>query len=269
MARVVYPMALLGLVCAAAAAAAQPAADDRVDTPDAGELARRADAALRGESTTRAVRMTVVASRVGAPKVVAFHSWDDRRHGRAFIRVLSPAKSEGTTYLRLPPNVWSYAPRSARTRLVDPVALLSPWLGSDFTLDDWLHASSVIEDYEQTLLRTEEDADGREGVRAYVVEHRPRTTSAVTWGRIEAWIEVESGLPLRRDYFDREGAHVRTLRFHDFEERDGRRFPQRWVMSSVGAPGRETRVEFESIAFDAEIDEAIFHTRNLKQPAAE
>ena len=73
---------------------------------------------------------------------------------------------------------------------------------------------------------------------------------------------------LRRDYFDRQGAHVRTLRFHDFEERDGRRFPQRWVMSSVGAPGRETRIEFESIAFDAEIDEAIFHTRNLKQPAA-
>ena len=262
-------MALLGLVCAATAAAAQPAADDRVDTPDAGELARRADAALRGESTTRAVRMTVVASRVGAPKVVAFHSWDDRRHGRAFIRVLSPAKSEGTDVPAAAPQRLELRPahRADPARQSGGAALTL--LGSDFTLDDWLHASSVVEDYEQTLLRTEEGADGREGVRAYVVEHRPRTTSAVTWGRIEAWIEVESGLPLRRDYFDREGAHVRTLRFHDFEERDGRRFPQRWVMSSVGAPGRETRVEFESIAFDAEIDEAIFNTRNLKQPAAE
>jgi outer membrane lipoprotein-sorting protein len=262
-------MVLLGLFGAATAAAAPPAPDDRMDTPDAGELARRADAALRGETTTRAVRMTVVASRVGAPRVVAFHSWEDRRHGRAFIRVLSPAKSEGTTYLRLPPNVWSYAPRTERTRLVAPEALLSPWLGSDFTLDDWLAASSDVEDYEQTLLRTEEDADGREGVRAYVLEHRPRTDAAVTWGRIEAWIEVESGLPLRRDYFDREGSRVRTLRFHDFAEQDGRRFPQRWVMSSAGAPGRETRIEFESIVFDAEIDEAIFNTRNLKPPAAE
>lgn len=262
MARAALPILVLGLACASAIASAQPA-------PDASRLARSADAALRGKTTTRAVRMTVVRSWVGAPRVVAFHSWDDRRHGRGFIRVLSPARNAGTSYLRLPPNVWIHVPRSERTALVAPDALLSPWLDSDFTLDDWLHVSSDVDDYEHALLRTEEDADGRPGVRAYVVEYRPREQAATAWGRIEAWIAAEGGLPLRRDYYDREGVRIRTLRFHDFLEQEGRVFPQRWVMSSAGAPGRETRVEFESIAFDLEIDDAIFTTRNLKEPVAE
>ncbi len=263
MARAALPVLVFCLVCATSAAAAQPESDSQRGA-DAAAILRRADAALHGDTTARAVRMTVVGGRFSASRVVAFHAWHDRRRQRSFIRILSPAKHSGTGFLRLPPNVWKYVPRIERITRVSPEQMSQPWMDSDFTLDDWLYGSSKLDDYDHFLLRTESDADGREGVTAYVVQSLPRAGEAATWGRIESWIETERDTPLRRDFHDRAGARVRTLRFHDVRELEGRHVPYRWVMTSAGEPSRETRIELESIAFDLEIDDAIFTSRNLK-----
>lgn len=261
----------LGLVFLAATAAAQSAPQatqaPKQHPADAAELVRRAESALRGDTTTLAVRMTIDPSGLSVSRVVAFHVWDDRLRDRAFLRVLSPSKEAGTSFLRLPPNVWSYVPRLETIARVPTARLREPWLRSDFTLDDWLQASGDLEDYDAVWLRTEQDADGREGVTAHVVELRPREGRSVAWGRIESWIEAERALLLRRDYYDREGAAVRTLRFRDFREVEGRPVPWRWVMTPAGDPGRETRVELESIDFDPVLDDSIFATRHLREGA--
>jgi len=254
----------LGLLGVAAAAAAQPSAPDA--PPGATELMRRADSRLRGVSTTGAVRLTVEGATAAGRRVVDFHSWDDRRRDRSFVRVLSPTRDAGSGFLRLPPNVWRYVPRLRRISRVRPDAMLHRWMGSDFTLDDWLHQSNDVDDYEHTLVRTDDDADGREATRAYVVESRRREGAPVAWGAIRSWIDAEVFLPLRREYFDTAGARVRTLRFQDVREVDGRPFPHRWVVTPEAEPGRETRAEFESLRFDVPLDDALFSTRHLKSP---
>jgi hypothetical protein len=119
------------------------------------------------------------------------------------------------------------------------------------------------------LLRDKQDADGRPGVGARVVAYRPRAGAEVAWGRIEAWIAIDGDVPLRKDFYDRNGARVRTLRFHDVRAVGGRSVPHRWVLTLEAEPDRETRIEIESIAFDREIDDAVFSTRNLANPEAE
>jgi len=268
------PLAILALALAlAGAAAAAPAGSPGPDAsgpaaeaaaPPARELVRRAEAQLRGAATVLAARMTVAGAALSAPRVVDFRAWDDRRRDRAFVRVLGPAKDAGTGFLRLPPNVWRYVPRLERTSLVPRKKLLARWLGSDSTLDDWLHASSEEGDYEHRVVGSEDDADGRAGVRAWVVDSRRLAGAAVAWERVRRWIDADAGVPLRREFYTADGRRVRTVRFLDVREVSGRSFPHLWVMTPAGEPGRETRVVFQSVVFPAALDDDLFAARRLK-----
>jgi hypothetical protein len=249
--------------CVGVAAAQEPAAG--LASLDARALAQRAEAALRGDRTRLDARMTVHPGGLSRRRVLVFRSWDDRAQDRAFLVILSPARHAGSGFLRLPPNLWTYAPREERTSRIPLSMLHEPWMESDFTYDDLVHESSDVEDYTHRVLRIEEDADGRPGVRAHVLEYVPREEALVVWGRILGWIEVEHGSPLRRDFYDAEGRHVRTLRFEDFRQVGERRVPHRWIATPVGKRGRETRIEIDEIVFDSEFEPEIFTTGHLKK----
>jgi hypothetical protein len=229
------------------------------------EIARRAEQALRSDRTYLEAKMTVKAPGLPGPRVVAFRSWHDRVRDRSLIRILAPAKDAGTTFLYLPPNLWMHAPRGERTERIATAEMLGSWLGSDFTYDDLVHGASEVGDYDPRLLRIEEGAEGLEGLRAYVLEFLPLAEAPATWARILAWVEVEHATPLRRDFYDAEGVQVRSLRFQDIREVEGRRVPHRWIMSPLVKQGYETRIELESIDFDASFDDDVFTTRQLKE----
>jgi len=260
--------ALLLLPLPGALLAAEPAskASDAVPGELAPqEIARRAEDALRSDLTYLEATMTVVSPRLGKPRQISFRSWDDRVKDRSFIRILSPAKDAGTGFLRLPPNLWTYVPRVERTMRIPPSMMLQPWMGSDFTNDDLVNESSDVEDYEHRLLRIEESPEGHEGLRAYVLEYEPREEAPVVWGRIVGWIAVEHFTPLRQDFYDEHGAKVRSMRYLDIREVEGRYVPHLWIMTPMEKQGYETRLRLDRIDFDASFDDGVFTTRNLKK----
>jgi hypothetical protein len=232
---------------------------------DAAAIALSAEDVLRSDRTYLEATMTVRSPRLGKPRVVAFRSWDDRARDRSFIRILSPAKDAGTGFLRLPPNLWTYVPRVERTMRIPPSMMLQPWMGSDFTNDDLVNESSDVEDYEHRLLRIDEGPEGHEGLRAYVLEYKPREEAPVVWGKIVGWIAVEHFTPLRQDFYDEHGVKVRSMRFGDIREVDGRRVPHLWTMTPLEKEGHETRLRLDRIDFDASFDDGIFTTRSLKK----
>jgi outer membrane lipoprotein-sorting protein len=248
-----------------------PGADHRELPPepaladlDAKEIARRAEDVLRSDGTYMQATMTVTSPRLSSPRKVRFQSWDDRRSDRAFIRILSPPKDEDSTFLRIPPNLWTYVPRVERTMRIPPSMMLQPWMGSDFTNDDLVNESSDVDDYDHRLLGIEE-VDGEQGLRAFVVEYVPHEETPVVWGKIVTWIEVEHATPLRQDFHDEDGVLVRSMQFERIREVQARRVPHVWVMRPVEKKGHETRVQLEEIRFDQTFDEEIFTTRNLKR----
>ncbi len=243
---------------------------------DAKTLARRAENNMRSDRTFFRGKMTVTSPRLTRPRVVAFHSWEDSQEKKSLIRIDSPAKDKGTGFLKLHPNLWMYVPRVERTVRIPPSMMLQSWMGSDFSNDDLVRDSSEIEDYDHRLLgidpgeaKAQGDAigaiDDAVDRRAYVVEYRPHEDAAVVWGSIIAWLDIESGAPLRQDFFDEEGERLRVMRFSDFRRIGNRFVPHHWSMTPLDKPGHSTLIEIDEIQFDPEIDSKIFTTRNLKR----
>ena len=47
-------------------------------------------------------------------RTVRVDSWDDRAGKRLFIRIVSPKKDKGTSYLKRDGNLWMYLPKLER-----------------------------------------------------------------------------------------------------------------------------------------------------------
>jgi outer membrane lipoprotein-sorting protein len=234
---------------------------------DAKELARTAEDNMRSERTFFQGKMTVISPRLSRPRIVAFHSWENSKEKQSLIRIDAPTKDKGTGFLKLHPNLWMYVPRVERTVRVPPSMMLLSWMGSDFSNDDLVRESSEIDDYDHQILGIDSGSgeDAAVDRPAYVVEYRPHEGAAVVWGSIVAWLDIESGAPLRQDFFDEEGERLRVMRFSDFKKIGERSVPHLWKMIPLDKPGHSTTIEIDEIQFDPEIASSVFTTRNLKR----
>ena len=77
-----------------------------------------------------------------------------------------------------------------------------------------------------------------------------RLEVAVVWGRIVAWVDAQSGVALRQEFYDEDGEKLRLLRFDDVREEDGRLVPHRWTLTPLDKEGHETRIELLEIDFE-------------------
>jgi hypothetical protein len=250
----------LALLCAAAATAQPAKLEPPPAQPSARELAERVEATFRGDSGFLDATMIVTSPRLPQPRRVRFQSWDDRGGKRAFIRILEPPKDHGTGFLKLHPNLWSYVPRVERTIRIPPSMMLQSWMGSDFTNDDLVRESSVLDDYEHRWLGVDPSAPGG---RAFVIEYLPREGAPVVWGRIVAWIDPVRLAPLRQEFFDEAGVKLRAMTLGDFRPVGRRSYPHRWSMVPLDKPGHETAIEVNEVRFDEKFDDEIFTQRNL------
>src|SRR5690606_21093213 len=66
---------------------------------------------------------------------------------KALSTIKAPAKEKGIRTLRIEQNMWNYFPKLKRKVAVSSSMLLASWMGSDFTNDDILKASSMSDDY--------------------------------------------------------------------------------------------------------------------------
>ncbi len=95
----------------------------------------------------------------------------------SFAEILSPKKDAGNRFLLINDNMWHYVPKLQQTIKISPSMMLQSWMGSDFTNDDIVKQSSLIDDYTHTL-------EGREtvrGVECFKVVLVPKPNAAVVW----------------------------------------------------------------------------------------
>jgi outer membrane lipoprotein-sorting protein len=246
-----------------AAALAGPA---RAADLDVHELVKRVEERLRRSSSEMVISMTVETPRW--TRTLRFRSWDDRAGDRSFTRILEPAKDRGTGFLKIGDSLWTYLPSVERVTRMPPSLLLQPWMGSDFTNDDIVRESSLIDDYEPRYLG-EQAVDG---VACHRIELLARETAPVVWARLEAWADVQTLVPVRFVYFD-EGAdgalrEVRAMAFADVRDVQGTPFPHRWQMVPSDKPGHRTLIRVEEVRFDVQVDASLFTQEHLKRAEA-
>jgi outer membrane lipoprotein-sorting protein len=230
----------------------------RAQKLDPHELVRRSDQALRGKSLEGKASMTVRTP--DWERTLQMDFWMVNPD-RTFIRITAPAKEAGTATLRIGTNMWNYLPTVERVIKIPPSLMLQPWMGSDFTNDDLVKESSLVNDYTHRI-----EGEVREGGDAcYRVVATPKPDAPVVWGKQVLAIRKSDYLPRKQEFYDEKGQLRKVLTYGDIRMVDGRNYPLRWTMVSVSKPGHETVLVYSDLRFDRRIPARIFSRENLKR----
>jgi outer membrane lipoprotein-sorting protein len=226
--------------------------------PDAHEIVRRSDQALRGKTLQGSAQMTVKTQDWERTLDMDFWSVNP---DKTFIRITAPTKEAGTATLRVESNMWNYIPKVERVIKIPPSLMLQPWMGSDFSNDDLVKESSLVKDYTHTI--EGEVVEG--GVACYRVVALPKPDAPVVWGRLVVTIGKSDYLPRKQEFYSEKGTLQKVLTYSDIQSVDGRAYPLLWKMVSVTKAGHETLLRYRDLRFDRSLDDAIFTQRNLRQ----
>lgn len=229
------------------------------------DIIKKVDQLLRGDSAHSIMEMTIINPRW--QRTLKMESWEQGRK-KTLVRILSPKKEEGVGSLKIDYQMWNYLPRVERVIKIPPSMMMSSWMGSDFTNDDLVKESSIVEDYSHELTGIVDLG----GEKAYRVEAIPNPGAAVVWGKLVFFVREADYVPLRQEYFSESGELVRYLDFSEIRKMSGRTLPTLWEMVPVDIAGdmaekkeKKTIVRLVEIEFDLPIDEVIFSLRNLKK----
>jgi outer membrane lipoprotein-sorting protein len=230
----------------------------RAEQPDALSVARKCDAALKGESQHGTASMTVRTPDWQRTLQMTFWYVYPQK---TFIRITAPAKDAGTGTLRLGSSMWTYLPTVERVIKIPPSLMLQSWMGSDFTNDDLVKESSLPTDYTHRIEReTTEDGDA-----CYVLIATPKPNAPVVWGKLVLLIRRSDFLPRREEFYDERGTLQKTLYFDQIRKTGSRNYPMRWRMVSHTKPGHETTLIFSSLEFDRPVSASVFTRQNLER----
>ena len=228
----------------------------RAQEPSAHDVVDRAEKALWGTTVQAQLSMTVTTPRW--ERTLELQASIERPR-RTFIRILAPAKEAGIASLRIGPEMWNYLPTVERTIKIPPSMMLQPWMGSDFSNDDLVKESSMVDDYTHRVV----GSDTAGGVAVYVIEALPKPDAAVVWGRLVLRVRKPDFLPVRVEYYDERGTLIRVLTYSEIGSVGGRTIPTRWEMRPTAKPGNVTTIVMKRATFDAAIPADIFTQRNL------
>lgn len=226
-------------------------------TLTAKQIIEKADRNMQGESSISVMTMTI--KRPAWERTIGFKNWARGRE-LALTLVTEPAKEKGQTFLKRGNDMWNYVPSIGRLVKLPPSMLSQGWMGSDYTNDDILNESSLVQDYTHELSGTE-DFDGS---RCYRISLVPLEQSNIVWGKIITWVSTSDFLFLKSEYYDENQSLVRTETAREIKTMDGRKIPTRLEIIPADEPRNRTIVVIQSMDFDVKIDDAFFSQQNMK-----
>jgi len=227
-------------------------------TLTATDIVRKADEKFNGEkSSIMVMSMTII--RPAWQRTVEFKNWALGRE-YAMTLITAPAKDANQTFLKRGTEMWSWNPAISRLIKLPPSMMSQGWMGSDYTNDDILKESSVVNDYTHEIIG-EEIIGGR---LCYKIKMVAKEAAAVVWGSQLRWIDKKEFLVMKTELYDEEGTLIRTETGSEIKEMDGRTIPSRLELIPAEEPGNKTIVDIKEIKFNVQILESFFSQQNMK-----
>ena len=224
----------------------------------ASEIVRKADEKFNGEkSSIMAMTMTII--RPTWQRTVEFKNWSLGRD-YALTLITSPAKEANQTFLKRGTEMWSWNPAINRLIKLPPSMMSQGWMGSDYTNDDILKESSVVNDYTHEIIG-EETIDGR---LCYKIRMVAKEDAAVIWGHQVRWIDKKDFLILKAELFDEDGVLVRSESGSDIKTMDGRMIQTKIELVPAEEPGNKTILIIKEMKFNIPVQESFFSQQNMK-----
>ncbi len=222
------------------------------------EIIRKADEKFNGEKSGYSViSMTVV--RPSWKRTIEFRSWSMEEE-YALTLITAPVREKGQSFLKRGTEMWSWNPTISRLIKLPPSMMSQGWMGSDYTNDDILRESSVVNDYEHAL-KGEEVIDGHP---CYLITMEAHEESEVLWSRQVWWVDKKEYIVLKAELYDEDGFLVRTEKASELKMMDGRLLPSRIELLPAENPGNKTILEIREMKFNIPVKESFFSQQNMK-----
>ncbi len=262
----------IGSAVLAAVGAWAIASPAMAQAPSGEEVMRRAHLAMyyAGEDMRARVTMTLV-SRDGGERVremaMTRRTLKEAGEQRYFIYFHRPPDVRDLAFL-----VWKYPGRDDDRWLYIPALKLvrriaasdkhTSFVGSDFSYED-VSGREPEEDTHKWL------RDEKVGERAaHVVESAPKDPGGADFTRKLSWIDVATGLPLKEEYYDRQGELARLFTAGEIKEIQGFWMVTTRVMKNVQT-GHRTEAVFADVRYNQKLAPDLFSERALRAPPAE
>ncbi len=225
---------------------------------DATGIVKKADELIRAKSSYTEMTMKIVKpswSREMTMKIWALEP------DYALVFIEAPAKDKGTVTLKRKREVWNWIPSVHRAIKIPPSMMMQDWMGSDFTNDDLVRQSSIVIDYNHSIVGEEK----KDGYDCYKIDMIPKPDAGVVWGKITTWISKEGFLQLQADHYDEDQILIKSMIGSQIKKMGGRTIPSHWEMIPHDKPGQKTVMEYNEIKFNINIDESFFSQQNMKR----
>jgi len=226
---------------------------------DVRTIVEKADALYRSDASSAKIEMTIVTP--NWERTLNMDVWTEGMD-KTFIVINSPAKEKGIATLRIESEMWNYFPRINKVMKVPPSMMMGQWMGSDFTNDDLVKESTLLDDYVGELF-IPDDANPD----YYYIRLTPKEMTVTVWGKIELVVQKETYLPVQQVYYDEKGNKMRIMDFKDVKDLGGKRIPSLLEMTPLGREkeGHSTLIRYLEVNFDEELPRDTFTLRNLQK----
>jgi len=223
------------------------------------EIVKRADDKFNGEKSGYSV-MSMTVIRPDWKRTIEFKSWSlGRDYSLALIT--APAREAGQTFLKRKSEMWSWNPSISRLIKLPPSMMSQGWMGSDYTNDDILRESSVVNDYTHEIMG-EETIDG---LPCYKIKLTAKEGTSIVWGKQIQWIDKKEFLILKVELYDEDGYLVRTETGSEIKIMDGRSVTSKITLTPEDEPENRTLIEIREIKFNLPVEEDFFSQQNMKR----
>jgi outer membrane lipoprotein-sorting protein len=229
-----------------------------VRAQDARDIVRKANDLLHGLKSYSEISMTI--RKPAWSRTIVLKSWA-LEPDYSMIYVTEPARDRGTVTLKRKQEVWNWLPSIQRVIKIPPSMMLQSWMGSDFTNDDLVRESSIVDDYTHTIVGEDTVA----GYPCWRIRLTPKPDAGVVWGELIVWISRKEYLELRTDFYDEDETLVKSFVGSDVRTFDGRTLASHWEMIPVSEPGKRTILDYRDIKFHVNLNQSFFSEENMKR----
>ncbi|MFW6363962.1 MAG: outer membrane lipoprotein-sorting protein [Spirochaeta sp.] len=223
------------------------------------EVLQRMETTLFPE--TYRMRMRMVTTEPSGREKELELSTQYRRGTGTYMEIESPPRSRGTRFLQRDEALWMYIPRG-RSRSAIRLSGRDSFQGSVFANRD-IGESMYTEDYQAEVVGRETIEHEELGeVEVYRIEMSPRHDEAA-YGKIDAWVTLQSFIPVRMQYYVRAGMNIKELRMSDIQRIAGRERPLRMEMRSFEEEGKVSVVSILELEDEDNLPDRIFTQQYL------
>ncbi len=223
-------------------------------------VVRKTDANMRGN--TLQAEMMIKTIRPTWTREMGVKTWM-KGYDYAMILITSPAKDKGVAFLKRKKEVWNWVPTLERSIKLPPSMMSQSWMGTDFTNDDLVKESSVVEDYVHThagdtIIRN---------VACYIIQMIPKPDAAVVWGKLLMYVDKKNFVEMHMKFYDEDGTLVSIMNSLEIKPMGDRMVPTRVEMIPMDKKNQKTEIVYLNLVFEKPIEDNFFtlqQMRNLK-----